>query len=342
MKQPSLLSPTTHFGFWTPVCFQQLPTISGSLLSRLFWQIGCIADEWVYLGSKRIIGKPQRINSFQWSFKTVEQKIKQSSLRKIIKVASYVFSGGLILITALTVKYLFKMTLNSIATLKNPNTKVFEKKFGSTTLSLWEGNLVDEKNVIINAANCRLLSGGGVCGAINEVAGDPPFDECQKLKQKRKIKKIQPGEGVVTTGGLLNKDVRAPFIIHVPGPKIKSDDKGQLIVTDVEKDLLKKSYTTILNLATEAPNQHPDSWSDEALAQFQQSNQPQLSRVISLPALSVGIYKFPVDQATQIALETMVEWIKNNPGKLDEIHLVFRKQDKNIQDVYFQKLQLTN
>ena len=121
-------------------------------------------------------------------------------------------------------------------------------------------------DVIVNAANCSLLGGGGVDGAIHRAAGRELLEAC------RKFNGCQTGEARITPGFKLP----AKFVIHTPGPVWHGGNHN-------EAELLKNCYLNSLILA-KANN----------------------CRSIAFPCISTGIYHFPKEQAAQIAIETVL------------------------------------
>jgi O-acetyl-ADP-ribose deacetylase (regulator of RNase III) len=140
-------------------------------------------------------------------------------------------------------------------------------------LSVAEGDITTlDVEAIVNAANEQLAPGGGVCGAIHRAAGPELTEAC------RKIGGCPTGEARITPGFKL----RAEYVIHAVGPVWNGGKSG-------EDALLASAYRHSLELAR-----------DNKIA------------AIAFPAISTGIYGFPLDRATAIAVTTVADFIRAN------------------------------
>jgi len=123
-------------------------------------------------------------------------------------------------------------------------------------------------DAIVNAANERMLGGGGVDGAIHRAAGPGLVEECRRVPDVRPGVRCPTGEARITTGHRL----RAGHVIHTVGPVWQGGDRG-------EPALLASCYRSSLAVAAEH--------------EF---------RSVAFPAISCGVYGYPVDAAAAIAV----------------------------------------
>lgn len=160
-----------------------------------------------------------------------------------------------------------------------------------------------EVDVIVNAANTSLLGGGGVDGAIHRKGGKQILEECVKIRNKMGGCKV--GESVITTAG----NLPAKFIIHTVGPVWNGGNSNEEI-------LLSLAYKNSLKLAVE-------------------NN----VNTVAFPNISTGIYHFPKEQASEIAIKSILDFMAIS-DKIEEIYFVcFDTENYNI---YNQKLKELN
>jgi O-acetyl-ADP-ribose deacetylase (regulator of RNase III) len=147
-----------------------------------------------------------------------------------------------------------------------------------TKIKLIKGDITTiTVDAIVNAANSSLLGGGGVDGAIHRAGGKAILDECRQIRAKQG--KCATGEAVITTAGQLP----AQKVIHTVGP-VWSDNHQE------EKQiLLANCYTNSLQLAI-----------DNDL------------KTVAFPNISTGVYGFPKALATQIAIQTVQDFLSKN------------------------------
>jgi O-acetyl-ADP-ribose deacetylase (regulator of RNase III) len=131
-------------------------------------------------------------------------------------------------------------------------------------------------DAIVNAANERMLGGGGVDGAIHRAAGPRLLDACTAIDEVRPGVRCPTGEARLTDGF----DLPARCVIHTVGPVYHDGARG-------EADLLGNCYRNSLELAAE-----------NAVAS------------IAFPCISTGVYGYPPDDAAQVALHTMRSWLE--------------------------------
>lgn len=136
-----------------------------------------------------------------------------------------------------------------------------------------KGDITRQKvDVIVNAANNSLLGGGGVDGAIHRAAGPELLEECKKLKG------CVTGEAKITSA----YELPSTWVIHTVGPVWHGGK-------DKEGDLLANCYRNSLMLAQKC-----------------------FARTIAFPSISTGAYKFPIDQASKIAIREIRNFLLEN------------------------------
>jgi len=146
-------------------------------------------------------------------------------------------------------------------------------------LEIVQGDITQQDTEAIgNAANSALAGGGGVDGAIHRAGGPSVMSEL-----KARYKGCPTGSAVITGGG----NLKAKFVIHAVGPRYSGSPK--------DPELLSGAYRKSLELCT----------------------QNKISSV-AFPSISTGIYGYPVEEASRIAIKTVTDYLKNHP----EIKLV--------------------
>lgn len=152
-------------------------------------------------------------------------------------------------------------------------------------------------DAIVNAANCSLLGGGGVDGAIHRAAGPELLAECRTLG------------GCPTGQAKITKGYRLParYVIHTPGPVWHGGGQG-------EAALLADSYRNSLALAAEYG-----------------------CRTVAFPSISTGVYHFPLEQAAPIAIQTVRDFLARDNRVERVIFVCFNQRVKDAYDQALQR-----
>ncbi|MDN0200807.1 O-acetyl-ADP-ribose deacetylase [Streptomyces sp. S.PNR 29] len=153
-----------------------------------------------------------------------------------------------------------------------------------TSIRLVQGDITRERvDAIVNAANSSLLGGGGVDGAIHRRGGPAILQECRRLRASKYGKGLPTGQAVATTAGELD----ARWVIHTVGP-VHSP-------TEDRSGLLASCYRESLRVADELG-----------------------ARTVAFPAVSTGVYGWPLDDGARIAVET----VANTETAVEEVRFV--------------------
>ncbi len=148
-------------------------------------------------------------------------------------------------------------------------------------INIVEADITDlEVDAIVNAANPTLLGGGGVDGAIHRSAGPGLLEACRALSEVEPGVRCPTGEARITPGF----DLPARWVIHTAGPIWKGGKVG-------EAELLSACYRNSLELATD-PSYGIAS--------------------IAFPSISTGAYGYPLEQAANIAVKEVREFLESN------------------------------
>ncbi len=140
---------------------------------------------------------------------------------------------------------------------------------GDSTLELVEGDITEmQTDAIVNAANARLILGGGVAGAIKRKGGPSIQEECNKIGGTFVGGAVKTGAG----------NLKTKYVIHAVGPRMGEGN---------EDEKLKNATLNSLKVADE--------------------NQ---LKSISFPAISTGIFGFPIQRCAEIMLKTTIDYLK--------------------------------
>ena len=151
------------------------------------------------------------------------------------------------------------------------------------------GDLTKENvDAIVNAANGTLLGGGGVDGAIHRAGGPEILKECKEIRRVQYPDGLPTGRAVITTAGKMP----AKHVIHTVGPVYGRGGKDKA-------ELLAACYRNSLALAAENG-----------------------LKTIAFPAISTGIYGYPLDEAAQVSSQAIQQFLSPN-ASLQEVRLVF-------------------
>jgi O-acetyl-ADP-ribose deacetylase (regulator of RNase III) len=162
-------------------------------------------------------------------------------------------------------------------------------KIANCVLELLEGDITEmQTEAIVNAANARLILGGGVAGAIRRKGGPKIQEECNKIGG------TFVGGAVKTSGG----NLKARYVIHAVGPQMGEGN---------EDEKLKNATLNSLKLADE-------------------NN----IKSISFPAISTGIFGFPIERCAEIMLRTTIDYLKWQTGLEKVIFCLFGRNSYEV------------
>jgi len=163
-----------------------------------------------------------------------------------------------------------------------------EFRVGNAKIRIIRGDITEqETDAIVNAANSSLMGGGGVDGAIHRKGGPKILEECKRIRRTQWPNGLPTGKAVITTGG----NLKAKYVIHTVGPVWRGGKHG-------EAELLADAYRNSLKLAVSKG-----------------------IRTISFPAISTGAYGYPMEEAAEVALKTVRDFLEDE-DKLDEVVFV--------------------
>lgn len=146
-------------------------------------------------------------------------------------------------------------------------------------------------DAIVNAANSSLLGGGGVDGAIHRRGGKGILRACEELRRTTLPDGLPTGQAVATTAG----ELPARWVIHTVGP-VYAKSKAR-------SELLASAYRESLRVAAELG-----------------------ARTVAFPAVSAGVYGWPLDDAARIAVRTVQETAISVAAGVEEVRFVLFSQ----------------
>lgn len=155
-----------------------------------------------------------------------------------------------------------------------------------------------EVDAIVNAANCSLVGGEGVDGAIHDAAGP------ELLEATQEIGWCETGDAVVTPGFRLP----AKYVIHACGPVWCGGRRG-------EPRLLRRCYRKCLELANGRGCES-----------------------VAFPCISAGIFRFPKRYACRIAVGTVSQWLTENASEMRVVFCTFEDEDARLYDEELERL----
>jgi len=168
---------------------------------------------------------------------------------------------------------------------------------GKAVVRLVLGDITEmSTEAIVNAANSSFMGGGGVDGAIHRKGGPKILEECRLILATRYPKGLPTGQAVETSGG----NLRAKHVIHTVGPVWSGGKRG-------EPELLREAYTNSLRLAVESG-----------------------FKSVAFPSISTGAYGYPIKEASRVALNSVMEFLRTVDGLGEVIFVLFSELDLDV------------
>ena len=151
-------------------------------------------------------------------------------------------------------------------------------------IALVRGDITkQEADAIVNAANCSLMGGAGVNGAIHRAGGPAILEECRRVRAERFPDGLPTGEAVATTAG----NLPARWVIHTVGPVYSGSEEDPVLLASCHRESLRVA---------------------EELG----------AHAVAFPAISTGVYGYPLELAAPVAVEA----VRDAPASIEEIRFV--------------------
>ncbi|GAA4939060.1 O-acetyl-ADP-ribose deacetylase [Streptomonospora halophila] len=160
-------------------------------------------------------------------------------------------------------------------------------------ITLVQGDITEQRvDAVVNAANSSLMGGGGVDGAIHRAGGPEILRECRRLRDTSHPDGLPAGDAVATTAGRMP----ATWVIHTVGPVYSaSEDRSSTLAS---------CYRRSLEVAEELN-----------------------AAVVAFPAVSAGVYGWPMDSAADIAVRSTLAFSPASSNTLSEVRFVLFSRD---------------
>ncbi len=163
------------------------------------------------------------------------------------------------------------------------------RRFLNGKLTVVVGDITQQAvDAVVNAANSTLLGGGGVDGAIHRAGGPKILQQCREIRRAQFPEGLPTGQAVITTAGRM----AAKRVIHTVGPAYGRGGRDKA-------ELLAACYRNSLSLAAQNG-----------------------LKTIAFPAISTGVYGYPLDEAARVASAAILSFLGTNSG-IEEVRLVF-------------------
>jgi O-acetyl-ADP-ribose deacetylase (regulator of RNase III) len=168
-----------------------------------------------------------------------------------------------------------------------------EFKIEKTTVRLIRADITEmETDAIVNAANSSLMGGGGVDGAIHRRGGPSILEQCKRIRATEWPQGLPTGKAVITGAG----NLKAKYVIHTVGPIWRGGNHG-------EHELLGQAYQNSLKLAAAKD-----------------------LKTVAFPSISTGAYGYPVEAASQVALQAVKEFLEKQDNVDEVVFVLFSER----------------